>query len=252
MGKSQLQAGETLRNTSHSSTAADLLQARQQLMQYQPQLEELQLKLSEMETLGRRSEESFIQRINEKDLLIAEQDKVIMSREQSLTEIRTVEKSFAQTLKEKTELTAIITEQERSLTLLREELVHVARTTDDNIIGPSEKDLIIAEHERVISERDYSLTQLEDELESSEKHLCDLKQRMAAKEAEFERCMDESENNKAGLESCKSEIERCKLEWEKDRVELESCKNEMEGCKLDWEKDRVELESCKSKWRDVN
>ncbi|KAI9540037.1 hypothetical protein NQZ68_001971 [Dissostichus eleginoides] len=242
----QLQAGETLRNTSHSSTAADLLQARQQLMQYQPQLEELQLKLSEMETLGRRSEESFIQRINGKDLLIAEQDKVIMSREQSLTEIRTVEKSFAQTLKEKTELTAIITEQERSLTLLREELVHVARTTDDNIIGPSEKDLIIAEHERVISERDYSLTQLEDELESSEKHLCDLKQRMAAKEAEFERCMDESENNKAGLESCKSEIERCKLEWEKDRVELESCKSEMERCKLDWEKDRIELESCKS------
>ncbi|KAL3043725.1 hypothetical protein OYC64_003565 [Pagothenia borchgrevinki] len=242
----QLQAGETLRNTSHSSTAADLLQARQQLMQYQPQLEELQLKLREMKTLGRRSEESFIQRINEKDLLIAEQDKVIMSQEQSLTEIRTVEKSFTQTLKEKTELTAIITEQERSLTLLREELVHVARTTDDNIIGPSEKDLIIAEHERVISERDYSLTQLEDELESSEKHLCDLKQRTAAKEAEFERCMDELENNKAGLESCKSEIERCKLDWEKDRVELESCKSEMEGCKLDWEKDQIQLESCKS------
>ncbi|KAK1880144.1 A-kinase anchor protein 9 [Dissostichus eleginoides] len=196
----QLQAGETLRNTSHSSTAADLLQARQQLMQYQPQLEELQLKLSEMETLGRRSEESFIQRINGKDLLIAEQDKVIMSREQSLTEIRTVEKSFAQTLKEKTELTAIITEQERSLTLLREELIHVARTTDDNIIGPSEKDLIIAEHERVISERDYSLTQLEDELESSEKHLCDLKQRMAAKEAEFERCMDEQKERMSSNE----------------------------------------------------
>ncbi|XP_010789773.1 A-kinase anchor protein 9 isoform X3 [Notothenia coriiceps] len=242
----QLQAGETLRNTSHSSTAADLLQARQQLTQYQPQLEELQLKLSEMETLGRRSEESFLQRINEKDLLIAEQDKVIMSQEQSLTEIRTVETSFAQTLKEKTELTAIITEQERSLTLLREELVHVARTTDDNITGPSEKDLIIAEYERVISERDYSLTQLEDELESSEKHLCDLKQRMAAKEAEFERCMDESENNKAGLESCKSKMERCNLDWEKDRIELESCKSKMEGCKLDWEKDRVELESCKS------
>lgn len=41
MEKSQLQAGETLRNTSHSSTAADLLQARQQLMQYQQQLEEM-------------------------------------------------------------------------------------------------------------------------------------------------------------------------------------------------------------------
>ncbi|KAM9385687.1 A-kinase anchor protein 9-like [Pholidichthys leucotaenia] len=66
----QLQAGETLRNTSHSSTAADLLQARQQLIQYQQQLEgvnaelqnhqessseqlehisQLQMKISEME-----------------------------------------------------------------------------------------------------------------------------------------------------------------------------------------------------------
>lgn len=39
--KSQLQAGETLRNTSHSSTAADLFQARQQLSLYQQQVEEL-------------------------------------------------------------------------------------------------------------------------------------------------------------------------------------------------------------------
>uniref|UniRef100_A0A2D4EUY1 ELK domain-containing protein n=1 Tax=Micrurus corallinus TaxID=54390 RepID=A0A2D4EUY1_MICCO len=35
-----LQASETLRNTSHSSTAADLLQARQQIFAYQQQLEE--------------------------------------------------------------------------------------------------------------------------------------------------------------------------------------------------------------------
>uniref|UniRef100_A0A8C8J3T1 Pericentrin/AKAP-450 centrosomal targeting domain-containing protein n=1 Tax=Oncorhynchus tshawytscha TaxID=74940 RepID=A0A8C8J3T1_ONCTS len=37
----QLQAGETLRNTSHSSTAQDLLQSKQQLVQYQQQLEEM-------------------------------------------------------------------------------------------------------------------------------------------------------------------------------------------------------------------
>lgn len=37
----QLQAGETLRNTSHSSTAADLHQTRQQLTQYHQQLEEM-------------------------------------------------------------------------------------------------------------------------------------------------------------------------------------------------------------------
>ncbi|XP_035849224.1 A-kinase anchor protein 9 isoform X4 [Sander lucioperca] len=228
----QLQAGETLRNTSHSSTAADLLQARQQLMQYQPQLEELQHKLSEMEMSGRRSEESFTQRINEKDLLIAEQEKVILSQKQSLTELRMAEESFAQKLKEKnlfiSEQTAIITEHELSLSLLREELTHVGRTTDENIIDPSdEKDLIIAEQERVLSERDCALTQLEDELESSEKSLSDLQQRMAAKESELERCMDELESSKSDLESCKSEIESCKLELERERVALESCKGEL-------------------------
>ncbi|XP_035801753.2 A-kinase anchor protein 9 isoform X3 [Amphiprion ocellaris] len=249
----QLQAGETLRNTSHSSTAADLLQARQQLVQYQQQLEEinvevrrhqersgeqlesmsqLQQKLSEMEMSGRRSEESFTQRINEKDLLIAEQEKVIFSHEQSLTDLRTAEESFAQTLKEKSQIiseqTAIITEHERSLTLLREELAHVGRTTDENIIQQSdEKDLIIAEQGRVISERDCSLMQLEDELETSEKRLCDLQQRMAAKESELERCLDELEGAKSDLESCKSEIESCKLQLEKEQFELESFKGEL-------------------------
>uniref|UniRef100_A0A3Q2GEH0 Uncharacterized protein n=1 Tax=Cyprinodon variegatus TaxID=28743 RepID=A0A3Q2GEH0_CYPVA len=43
----QLQAGEALRNTSHSSTAADLLQARQQLVQYQQQLEEMSAEVRE-------------------------------------------------------------------------------------------------------------------------------------------------------------------------------------------------------------
>ncbi|KAM6903836.1 A-kinase anchor protein 9 [Lycodopsis pacificus] len=239
----QLQAGETLRNTSHSSTAADLLQARQQLHHYQPQLEELQLKLSEMEMSQGRSEESFTLRISEKDLLIGEQQRLILSQKQLLTELRTEEQSFAQTLKEKnhfiSEQTAIITEHELSLTLLREELAHVGRTTDENIINPSdEKDQIIAEQERVLSERDGSLTRLEDELESSAKGLRDLQQQMAAKESELDRCMDELESRKSDLESRKSDLESCKseiesgnLELEKDRAELESCKGELSACR---------------------
>lgn len=128
-------------------------------------------------------------------------------------------------MKEKNQLiseqTAIITKHELSLTLLREELVHVGRTTDKNIMRQSdEKDLIIAEQERVISERDCSITQLEDELESSEKLLRDLQQQMAAKESELEKCLDELESSKSDLQSCKTEIESCKLELEKERMEL--------------------------------
>uniref|UniRef100_UPI0037E8D6CB A-kinase anchor protein 9 isoform X2 n=1 Tax=Semicossyphus pulcher TaxID=241346 RepID=UPI0037E8D6CB len=249
----QLQAGETLRNTSHSSTAADLLQARQQLVQHQQQLEEmnvevrkhqgrsseqlehvsqLQHELREMEKSGRRSEESLTQRINEKDLLIAEKEKVISGLEQSLAEFRTAEESFAQTLEEKNHLiskqTAIIKEHELSLTVLREELTRVGRTVDENVQHQSdEKDLIIVEKERVISERDCSLTRLKDELESSEKRLSDLQQKVTAKESELERCMGEWEGAKSELSSAKNEIESCKLELEKERTEFESCKGEL-------------------------
>ncbi|XP_072226072.1 A-kinase anchor protein 9 isoform X3 [Leuresthes tenuis] len=249
----QLQAGETLRNTSHSSTAADLLQARQQLTQYQQQLEkmnvevrkhqersseqqehisQLQHKLSEMEMSGRRSEDSFSQRINEKELLISEQEKIILNQEQSLKELRTAKESVAQTLNDKNQLiseqTAIITEHERSLTLLREELGHAGRTTDENIIQHlDDKDLIIAEQDRVISERDGSLSQLEDELETSEKRLCDLQERMAAKESELEMCLDELESTKSKLVNCTSELESSTIQLGKEQMELESCKVEL-------------------------
>uniref|UniRef100_A0A8C5DHT2 A-kinase anchoring protein 9 n=1 Tax=Gouania willdenowi TaxID=441366 RepID=A0A8C5DHT2_GOUWI len=71
----QLQAGETLRNTSHSSTAADLVLARQQLVQSQHQLEEMNI-----ETI----DEKDMQQSNEKDLIIAEQQRIISERNSSL------------------------------------------------------------------------------------------------------------------------------------------------------------------------
>ncbi|XP_068603633.1 A-kinase anchor protein 9 [Brachionichthys hirsutus] len=242
----QLQAGETLRNTSHSSTAADLLQARQHLSQHQQQLEEmnatfkchqeksdeqlehisrLQHKIGEMELLGRRSDASLTQQINEKELLIAEQEKTILSREHSLTELRIAEETFAQTLKEKnqfiSEQTAIISEHELSLILLRKELSHEGRATDQKMMHQLEKDVILAEQEQVGLERDRSIAQLGNELESAQTLLRNLQQGMAAKESALQRCMDELESNKPKLESCESQIENYKLELEKERRQLE-------------------------------
>lgn len=155
---------------------------------------------------------------------------MILRQEQSLTELRTAEESFAQTLKEKnvfiSEQTAIIREHERSLTLFQEELSHVDRTTHV-IQEANEKDLIIAEQDRVISERDCSLTQLEDELDSSQKRLHDLQQRAAAKELELEKCLDELENTKCDFENCRSEMESCKSQLERERAELQDCKGEL-------------------------
>lgn len=155
-----------------------------------------------------------------------------MSQEQSLTRLRLTEESFAQTLKEKNQLiseqTAIIKEHEVSLTLLREEVVHVGRTSNENIMHQSdEKDLIIAEQERVISARDCSITQLEDELERSEKSLHELQQRMAAKETDLKKCLLELESSKSELEERKSKMEKNRLEREKEHTEFETCKAEL-------------------------
>ncbi|XP_075995305.1 A-kinase anchor protein 9 [Genypterus blacodes] len=249
----QLQAGETLRNTNHSSTAADLLQARQQLIQYQQQLEEmnvearryqegsseqrgqisqLQQQISKMEMSGRSSDDSYTQRANEKDLLIAEQERIILSHEQSLIQLRETEESYAHTLREKnlliSEQTTIITKHEGSLTLLREECAQAGRTAEETSINESnEKDLIIAEQERVISERDCLVTKIKNDLESSARSLHDLQEQVAAKESELERCLDEWESTKSVLQSCKGEMESCKLELDKERTELENCKSEL-------------------------
>uniref|UniRef100_A0A665TQN2 A-kinase anchoring protein 9 n=1 Tax=Echeneis naucrates TaxID=173247 RepID=A0A665TQN2_ECHNA len=122
----QLQAGETLRNTSHSSTAADLLQARQQLVQYQQQLDEinmevrknqersseqlenisqLQHKINEMEMVRN---ENIIHPFDGKDQIIAEQERVISERDCSLTqledELESSEKRLLELEKQRVEL----------------------------------------------------------------------------------------------------------------------------------------------------
>ncbi|XP_055750169.1 A-kinase anchor protein 9-like isoform X3 [Salvelinus fontinalis] len=239
----QLQAGETLRNTSHSSTAQDLLQAKQQLVQYQQQLEEmdgqvrahqmmskehllhvsqLQHRLNESEMVGRRTEESFAQRLNEKDLLISEQ-------------------------------TAIITEHERTLTMLKVELTQVGRMTEETFAQKmNEKELLIAEQERVMSEHDSSLHQLKGELTASEKCLNGLNQQMSSKAQELESCKSDLDNCKRDLESTKSELDSCRVELEGSKGELNSCRVELEGsngelnsCRVELESSKGELDSCR-------
>lgn len=155
-----------------------------------------------------------------------------MSQEQSLTQLRLAEESFAQALKEKNQLiseqTAIIKEHEVSLTLLREEVVYVGPASNQNIMQQSdEKGLIIAEQERVISARDCSIAQLEDELERSEISLHELQQQLAAKDTDLNKCLLELESSKSELGECKAKIENNKLQQEKERMEFENCKAEL-------------------------
>ncbi|XP_051727852.1 A-kinase anchor protein 9 isoform X8 [Ctenopharyngodon idella] len=106
----QLQAGEILRSSNISSTAADLLQARQQITLYQQQLDEkdaqvrghqektqeqllliaqLQERLSEAERVRTQAEESSVQSLREKDLLNTEQQQRLISEHlQTITQLQ--------------------------------------------------------------------------------------------------------------------------------------------------------------------
>ncbi|KAJ8273387.1 hypothetical protein GJAV_G00101050 [Gymnothorax javanicus] len=136
----QLQAGETLRNSSHSSTAADLLQARVQITSIQQQVEqreteakvhlekidELQLQVTQLqhslnqsETLGRTQEEHFLQRLNEKDKLITEQKRIMTEHESLLTILKNDLEDTKKSLNDSKEQ---ISEQSQELERCRGEL----------------------------------------------------------------------------------------------------------------------------------
>ncbi|XP_034776747.2 A-kinase anchor protein 9-like isoform X2 [Acipenser ruthenus] len=102
-------ANETLRNTSHSSNAADLLQAKQQILKYQQQIEEQELQLKsyqskseeyqlqinllqdrakEFETFANEQEGSVSQRLQEKEQLIKQQENTITEHMNTETELK--------------------------------------------------------------------------------------------------------------------------------------------------------------------
>ncbi|XP_036433742.1 A-kinase anchor protein 9 isoform X2 [Colossoma macropomum] len=185
----QLQVGESLRSSSISNAAADLQQAKQQVLFFQQQLEDrdvqvkglqvqleerdievkglqekllqmtqLQQRLSQIETVTWEAEESFTQRLKEKDLRVAEQEKLLAelqdglrASEQRLQQVtREAEESFAQRLQE--------------------------------------KDLRIAEQERLMAEQQQLLAQLQDNLQASKNHLNEVSEQLAMKVRELEAC----------------------------------------------------------------
>ncbi|XP_073438077.1 A-kinase anchor protein 9 isoform X3 [Dendrobates tinctorius] len=105
-----LQAGETLRNTSHSSTAADLLHSKQQILTYQQQLEEqdhhlkccqkeneeLRIQVASLQDQilavqqdrQKELESSYEERLNEKDLAADSLKSALHNEEIKCTQLR--------------------------------------------------------------------------------------------------------------------------------------------------------------------
>ncbi|XP_056375007.1 A-kinase anchor protein 9 isoform X2 [Hyla sarda] len=136
-----LQAGETLRNTSHSSTAADLLHTRQQILSYQQQVEERDQHLGRFQKENehlraqvtslqdqihslhqeqqRELESSYEQRLNEKDLVVDSLKSALHNEEIKCTELE--ERIYAAE-KSVDELREELTQKSQEINSLSEEL----------------------------------------------------------------------------------------------------------------------------------
>uniref|UniRef100_A0A2I3HKM9 A-kinase anchoring protein 9 n=1 Tax=Nomascus leucogenys TaxID=61853 RepID=A0A2I3HKM9_NOMLE len=124
----QLQASETLRNSTHSSTAADLLQAKQQILTHQQQLEEQDHLLEDYQ----KKKEDFTMQIS----FLQEKIKVY-----EMEQDKKVENSNKEEIQEKEaiieELNTKIIEEEKKALELKDKL-----TTADKLLGELQEQVV--------------------------------------------------------------------------------------------------------------
>eukprot|EP00074_Homo_sapiens_P090631 XP_016867140.1 A-kinase anchor protein 9 isoform X10 [Homo sapiens] len=124
----QLQASETLRNSTHSSTAADLLQAKQQILTHQQQLEEQDHLLEDYQ----KKKEDFTMQIS----FLQEKIKVY-----EMEQDKKVENSNKEEIQEKEtiieELNTKIIEEEKKTLELKDKL-----TTADKLLGELQEQIV--------------------------------------------------------------------------------------------------------------
>ncbi|XP_041932184.1 A-kinase anchor protein 9 isoform X3 [Alosa sapidissima] len=274
----QLQAGETLRNSSHSSTAADLLQARQQLVLHQQQLEErdaevrghrergeeqrllisqLQQRLRHIETVGTQADESLALKLQEKELLVAKQERAMSDHEHSLMHLREELTSseqqrsvLSQQLAAKTqELDATKAEAERSRSELECTKVDLEGTKVEFERTKVEFESNRLDLERIRKELESSKVDFDgnrSEFESLKMELENSREELASNKVEMESNRAELNVTEAALEGLRVELEKLRAEHEGRRVELEKLRAEHEGRRVELESGRVELEKCKA------
>ncbi|XP_075683796.1 A-kinase anchor protein 9 isoform X3 [Rhinoderma darwinii] len=222
-----LQASETLRNTSHSSKAADLLHSKQQILTYQQQLEErdhhlnccqkenedlrtqvmsLQDQIHNLQQEQQRElESSYEQRLNEKDLVVDSLKSALGNEEIKCTELK---ERICVAEKSVDELRERLTQKSREINSLSDELniskQRERRSSDEikQLMGAvedlqkkhykdsqSEADLV----QRMESETQRKLEQLQAELdEMYGQQIVQMKQELVKRHTlEIERLLDQ-------------------------------------------------------------
>ncbi|KAK2833997.1 hypothetical protein Q7C36_014698 [Tachysurus vachellii] len=170
----QLQAGESIRSSSMSSAAADLLQARQDVLHYQQHLDEkgATVKSLQMQLEDRNREIKGLLEQTE------ERDKKVKHLQEQLQESVTNVNSLQEQILQKTQIQQRMFEHE------------VSRDTEEVSFTQrlQEKDMWIKEQETLILEHQQLLSQLRDNLQESEKRFVNISEQLDKKVRDLEGC----------------------------------------------------------------
>ncbi|XP_053542007.1 A-kinase anchor protein 9 isoform X9 [Ictalurus punctatus] len=206
----QLQAGESLRSSSISSAAADLLQARQQVLLYQQQLDErdtmvksLQMQLEKRDGKLRGLQEQLEDRdgnVSSLQMQLVDRDGEIKGLWQQTEEMDGKVKCLHEQLQESEAKVSSLQERMLQMTQIQQrmsELETVSRNTEESFTQRfQEKDLRIEEQERLILEHQRSLSQLRDNLQESEKRFINISEQLEAKVCDLQGCEAELQASK--------------------------------------------------------
>ncbi|XP_067282525.1 A-kinase anchor protein 9 isoform X2 [Pseudorasbora parva] len=248
----QLQAGEVLRSSSISSTAADLLQARQQITLYQQQLDEkdtqvkgyqektqeqrsmiaqLQERLSEAQRVRPQAEESSSESLQEKDVLNSVQQQRLISEHLQL--ITQLQDQLLTSKQQAEEVNRRLTAKTQELDNCERELSMSKQQTEE-----ANKHLTIKTQE---------LDDCERKLSSSKQQADETNKLLIAKTQELDNCERELSSSKQQaeetnklltiktqeLDNCKQELSASKQQAEETNKHLIAKTQELENFKQD-------------------
>ncbi|XP_065688834.1 A-kinase anchor protein 9 isoform X4 [Patagioenas fasciata] len=197
-----LQASEALRNTSHSCTAADLLQAKQQILSHQQQLEEQECLLKNYQ---KKNEEFEVQITHLQDKITTYEMEKHKNEEEDLSKLQEKEALVE-------ELKAKLGEEEKNSVQLKEELSDVSKLLEEL------KEQISLKNQEISNMRIELTTYKQKDRQCSD----EIKQLMGTVEELQKRCHKDSQSE-ADI------VQRMELETQRRLAQLQAELDEMHG-----------------------
>ncbi|NWW49990.1 AKAP9 protein, partial [Pedionomus torquatus] len=197
-----LQASEALRNTSHSCTAADLLQAKQQILSHQQQLEEQECLLKNYQT---KNEEFEVQIARLQDKITTYEMEKHKNEGEDLSKLQEKEALVE-------ELEAKLGEEEKNSFQLKEKLSDASKLLEEL------KEQILLKNQEISNMKAELTTYKQKERQCSD----EIKQLMGTVEELQKRCYKDSQSE-ADI------VERMELETQRRLAQLQAELDEMHG-----------------------